>query len=248
VDGGHLEHVSVSDIRMTNVRAPLFIRLAERGRAPDTPAAGELRNISITNLVAVGALAASSITGIPGHLVSNIALKNIRTTAQGGGVAELVERVVPELERTYPDAYMFGDLPAYGLYCRHVDGLKLDGVDLNVDQPDARPAVVLDDVRRAVIRAMQAVPPAEGSPLVWLRSARECRLEGLRPRTGTKILLRLSGSDTSRIRVVRSDLRQVEKLAIVDTGAATTALRVEGSAMPAAAEIADAAGKNQDRR
>jgi len=245
VDGGHLEHVSVSDIRMTNVRAPLFIRLAQRGRAQDTPAAGQLRNISIANVVAVGALAASSITGIPGHLVSNISLKNIRTTARGGGVAELVERVVPEMEKTYPDAYMFGDLPAYGLYCRHVDGLKLDGIDLNADQPDARPAVVLDDVRRAVIRAMQAVPPAEGSPLVWLRSVRECRLEGLRPRPGTKTLLRLSGSDTSRIRVVRSDLRQVEKMAILDTGAATTAFRVEGSAMPAAAEIADAVGKNR---
>lgn len=248
VDGGHLEHVSVSNIRMTNVRAPLYIRLGERGRAPDTPAAGQLRNISIANLVAESALAASSITGIPGHLVSNISLKNIRITVRGGGVAELVERVVPELEKTYPDAYMLGDLPAYGLYCRHVDGLKLDRVDLNADQPDARPAVVLDDVNRAVIRAMQAAPPAGGSPLVWLSSVRECLLEGVRPRTGTKILLRLSGSDTSRIRVVRSDLRSVEKMAILDTGAAMTALRVEGSAIPAAAEIADVVGKNQDRR
>jgi Glycosyl hydrolases family 28 len=245
VDGGRLEHVSVSDIRMTNVRAPLFIRLAQRGRAQATPAAGQLRNISISNLVAVGALTASSITGIPGHLVSNISLKNIRITARGGGAAELVERVVPELEKTYPDAYMFGDLPAYGLYCRHVDGLRLDGVDLNADQADARPAVVLDDVSRAVIRAMQAVPPAEGAPLVWLRSVRECRLEGLRPRAGTRILMRLSGADTAGIRVVRSDLRQVKKMAIVDTGAAVTALRVEGSAMPAAAEIADAVGKNR---
>jgi polygalacturonase len=36
-----------------------------------------------------------------------------------------------------------------------------------------------------------------------------------------------------------------EKMAIGDTGAALTALRVEGSAMPAAAEIADAVGQNR---
>jgi len=248
VDGGHLEHVSVSDIRMTDVRAPLFIRRAERGRAPGTPAAGRLRNISITNVVAVGALAASSITGIPSHLVSNVTLKNIRPTVGGGGAAELVERIVPELEKAYPDAYMFGDLPAYGLYCRHVDGLTLDGVDVNVDQPDARPAVVLDDVRRSVIRALQAAPAAAGTPLVWLRSARECRLEGLRPRPGTKLLLRLSGSDTSKIQVVKSDLRQIEKLAILDDGAVLTALQVESSAMPPTAGLVDVVGRNQDRR
>jgi hypothetical protein len=53
---------------------------------------------------------------------------------------------------------------------------------------------------------------------------RECVLDALRPRAGTKTLLRLSGADTAGIRVVRSDLRQVEKIAIVDSGASATAL------------------------
>jgi hypothetical protein len=105
-----------------------------------------------------------------------------------------------------------------------VDGLTVDGIDLRVDRPDARPALVLDDASRVVIRAMQAMPPTEGGPLVWLRSVRECVLDTLRPRAGTTTLLRLSGADTAGIRVVRSDLRQVEKIAIVDTGATATAL------------------------
>jgi hypothetical protein len=169
-------------------------------------------------------MTASSITGIPGHLVSEISLRNIRITARGGGDAETVDRPVPELEKRYPDAYMFNDLPAYGLYCRHVDGLKVDGIDLRVDQPDARPALVLDDASRVVIRDMQAMPPTEAGPLVWLRSVRECVLDAVRPRAGTKTLLRLSGADTAGIRLVRSDLRQVEKIAIVDSGASATAL------------------------
>ena len=232
VDGGRLEHVSVSEIRMTNVRAPVFVRLARRGRGQNVPAAGRLRDVSISNLAAVGAMTASSITGIPGHLVSEISLKNIRITARGGGEAESVDRPVPELEKRYPDAYMFNDLPAYGLYCRHVDGLKMDGIDLRVEQPDARPALMLDDASRVVIRAMQAMPPAEGGPLLWLRSVRECVLDGFRPRAGTKTLLRLSGADTARIRVTRSDLRQVEEVVIVDTGAVATALVRTGETPP----------------
>ena len=133
------------------------------------------------------------------------------------------------MEKTYPDAHMFRDLPAYGLYCRHANGLTLDRVALDADQPDARPAVVLDDVSRARLRMLQAMPPAEGGPLVWLRSVRECALDGLRPRAGTRALLRLSGADTTRIRVVGSDLRRVEKPALVDPEVPPTALRMEGT-------------------
>lgn len=224
VDGGRLEHVSVSEIRMTNVRAPVFVRLARRGRGQNVPAAGRLRDVSISNLAAVGAMTASSITGIPGHLVSEISLKNVRITVRGGGGPDLVDQPVPEREKTYPDAYMFGDLPAYGLYCRHVSDLKVDGIELGVDQPDARPALVLDDASRVAVRGLRAPPPAEGGPLMWLRSVRDCVLDGLRLRAGTKTLLRLSGTDTAGIRVVRSDLRQVGQIAIVDSGASAAAL------------------------
>jgi hypothetical protein len=40
-----------------------------------------------------------------------------------------------------------GDLPAYGLYCRHVNDLRLDGLRLKTAEPDNRPAIVLENVR-----------------------------------------------------------------------------------------------------
>jgi polygalacturonase len=233
VDGGRLERVAVQDIRMTNVRAPLFIRLGQRGRGQDVPVAGTLRGVSISNVVATGATVASSITGIPDRTVSEISIKNVRITARGGGTADIVEQRVPELERTYPDAYMFRDLPAYGLYVRHVDGLELVDVNLAVDQPDARPALVLDDVRRARVNALQATPatPAD-QPLVWLRSVRDGRLENLRPRSGTRIVVRLSGPDTTGIRLARSDFKHVERVAAVDAEVAASALSMPGNVMP----------------
>ena len=228
VDGGSIRHVTVSDIRMSGVRSPIFIRLGRRGRGQDVPAAGRLQNVSIMNVEAVGAIIASSITGIPGHPVSDITLTNVRMTARGGGGADLAAQSVPEMERTYPDAYMFRDLPAYGLYCRHAERITLDRVELGADQPDARPALVLDDAARARLRAVHGMPPAEGGPLLWLRSVRDCAIDGLRPRAGTKTLLRLSGRDTSGVRLARSNLRQVDRPAQVDPEVPPTALRMEG--------------------
>ncbi len=232
VDGGHLERVSVADIRMTNVRSPIFVRLGQRGHGQDVPAAGTLRTVSISNVTAVGATIASSVTGIPDRAASGITIKNVRITARGGGGADLVAQAVPELEKTYPDATMFRDLPAYGLYARHVDGLVLDGLDLGFDQADARPALVLDDVRRARVSGLRAMPASEGDePLIWLRSARDCLVDRLRPREGTRRVVRLSGEDTARIRLERSDLSGIEQVVTLDKGVAADALTLQASAL-----------------
>ena len=37
-------------------------------------------------------------------------------------------------------------MPAYGIYARHVRGVKFQNVKLSLKQPDARPATVLVDV------------------------------------------------------------------------------------------------------
>jgi polygalacturonase len=234
VDGGGLENVSVSDIQMSNVRAPLFVRLGKRGRAQDVPMGGALKKVSIANVVAVGAMTASSITGVPGYPISEIRLNNIRVTARGGAGVEVASQKVPEMEKRYPDAYMFTDLPAYGLYCRHVRGLTLDTIELSLEQPDARPAVVLDDVHHARMTTLRATPPAEGQALVWLRSVQDCELSGLQARRGTKAVVRLSGAHTARVSLRGNDFSQVDKIAMIDRSVAPTALRMEGNVMPAA--------------
>ena len=126
VDGGTLEAVTVSNIRMTDIRAPSSCACQAR-RVAVAGKSGALRNVSISNIVATGTTGSSSITGVPGLPVEGISLKNVRVTAKGGGQADLVSLDMPEMEGKYPDATMFGDLPAYGLYCRHVVGLTLDG-------------------------------------------------------------------------------------------------------------------------
>ena len=54
---------------------------------------------------------------------------------------------VPEEIGSYPEFHMFGELPAWGLFVRHVDGLVLDNVKMSIREPDYRPIMVaVDDV------------------------------------------------------------------------------------------------------
>jgi hypothetical protein len=55
-------------------------------------------------------------------------------------------RQIEEAPDRYPDAQMFGDLPAYGFYCRHVQGLSFENVTVTSTHEDGRPALVFDDV------------------------------------------------------------------------------------------------------
>jgi hypothetical protein len=184
---------------------------------------------------------ASSVTGVPGHPVSGISLTRIQVMVAAGFyfrdgfrrgfIGEFTRyqapEDVPEQGNAYPDAYMYRRLPAYGFYCRHVRGLRLDRIDLEIDEPDRRSAVVLDDVHDATLQAMSAGAPAGTAPLVVLRSVQGCRVNGVAPRAGTRVFLQLSGADTTGVRLAKNDLSRVERIAILDKDVAPGALRVD---------------------
>ena len=211
VDGGAIERVAVANITMRDVRAPIFVRLGNRGRAQTKPVPLHLRDVSISDIVATDAGFASSITGIPGFPVTGLSLRNIRITAHGGGKPDLATRPVPERENEYPDAGRFGDLPAYGLYCRHVEGLVLDGINLSFSEPENRPALILDDVSNADLRMLLAKPPVGGESVIRLQNVRDCFVQGCRALSGTKIWAAIKGSETARVREAGNDLSQAIK-------------------------------------
>ena len=55
VDGGTMENVSVSNVKITGVLAPIFLRLGDRGRTygrPQKPSVGTLHNVQLKNITA----------------------------------------------------------------------------------------------------------------------------------------------------------------------------------------------------
>ena len=173
VDGGRMENVDISRIVMENVGNPIFIRLGSRGKTygkGGKAPVGSLKNIRISDVVAEVTLEDKTkaisdlkdrekasagpimITGIPGHHVEDVILKNIKISYPGYGSEEDAKRVVPEDEDRYPEQYFFGVLPAWGAYIRHAKNIEFKNVEMTLRSSDARQKIVLDDVEGFVER------------------------------------------------------------------------------------------------
>lgn len=152
VDGALLEDIAISNITMRDIPdLPIFMRLGSRMRGPEGRAIGQLRRVNISNLVAhnTGGRFCSILSGIPGHAIEDVRLSDIIIYNQGGGASEDAAVKPAERENVYPEPTMFGPMPAYGFFLRHVKGLQMSDVEVRTMKPDARPAFILDDVERA---------------------------------------------------------------------------------------------------
>ncbi len=120
---------------------------------------------------------------------------------------------------------MFGPLPAYGLYCRHVEGLTLRNVQLRTRRPDLRHAVLADDVKRLKIEAL-AVESVKGAAavlrLVQVDGAeiRRCKA----PAAADPFLL-LEGNRTRQIVLEENDLSGAARQVDYGEGASAAGLK-----------------------
>ena len=127
-------------------------------RGPEGTPVGKLRRVSISNMVVYNAdpMLDSIISGIPGHDIEDVKLSNISIYYQGGGTKDQAALKPQEKEKEYPEPSMFGAIPAYGFYIRHVKGIEMDNVQVSYLKEDLRPAFILDDVKNAEFRNVKA--------------------------------------------------------------------------------------------
>ncbi len=224
VDGGTLENITISNITIKNVNTPLFIRLGNRARpyTPDAekPGVGTWRNVVISNIVAseLGDYGCS-ILGIPGKPVENVTLSNIRFTFPGGGTREHATTELPEKIDSYPDARRFGTLPAYAIFARHVNGLRLENIDVVLEAEDARPALVFDDVANLDLDGFSERRVGESAaPVMVLRDVSDAGIRACRPLSQTPVFMLLEGA-VERISVIGNELSRVGKLFATRDGA-----------------------------
>ena len=172
VDGGTMENVSLSDFTVEGTESPIFIRLANRGRGyklrgGDGTLSGTGNDDTITELIPIDHVGTMrglhlsrisvrnagpvgcSITGLPGHPVEDVWLTDITIHHKGGvtqaDLPKIDEALKDEKEREYPEATMWGNLPAKGFYVRHAHNVSFQNVEVTTDEPDARPAFVRVD-------------------------------------------------------------------------------------------------------
>ena len=209
VDGGLMDQVVISNITMRDIQTPLFIRLGNRKTA------SSIRNIILSGITAYNtSLMSSSITGIPGHNVENVTLRDFVLYYTGGADADDATRPVPEKEKDYPENRMFGpSLPAYGLYVRHARNVTIENFQCYTLQPDPRPAFEFDDVQNLSLNNFQISPPSSDQPLIRLVQSSDIQLSGFRaPQSAIPLFLHASGEQCRNISVVRNDFTKVTKV------------------------------------
>ena len=218
VDGGTMDRVVVSNITMNKVGAPIFLRLGNRARpykkGMEKPGIGVLRNVTISNIEATGANPTGcAISGLPSHAIENVTLSNLRLSFEGGGTKQDAVRMVPEKPTAYPEYSMFGRLPAYGFYCRHVKGLKLINVQLQLAESDQRHSLVCEDVENMLIDDLDAQYSLDAGATVRLTDVKGALIRGCRPQIGTDTFLKLEGAASEGVVLVANDFSRVRRVA-----------------------------------
>lgn len=182
VDGGQIDDILVERIDAKNTGNAFFLRLGQR--AGDRP--GTLRHVTIRQLKCEVPFGRpdeaydlrgpevdffhnpfpASICGIPDHRIENVTLEDIEVSYPGRATKGMAYiplwriKDIPEQIQKYPEFSMFGELPAWALYVRHVQGLQLRNVRFTLNDTDFRPAFVFDD---AINVKKENVSPAEAN-------------------------------------------------------------------------------------
>ncbi len=152
-DSGHVHDLTFADYTVNDCDSPIFMEVQNRSRK----GFGSVENITVSNFNCLHAVRANQINVEKGGRLKNIALRDI--TVHNFGNAPGVESP-PYLTGKYPDAQRCGEMPAYGLFARCVDGLTLAGkIEFIDDGHSGRPATKYEDVTLAQTGEISAPSP-----------------------------------------------------------------------------------------
>jgi hypothetical protein len=216
VDGGLLNGILISNIRIDGPRVPIYMRLGDRGRVfkedMPKPGVGLFSNVMLSNIYATSAdTIGCSITGIPGHPLEGVTLKNIKLSFKGGAKNDIDLLSVKEEREHYPESTMFGKLPAYGFFIRHAKNISLTDIEIDIKTNDDRPVIVADDVNNLRISGLNAQTGLHTPAYIHLRNSTDVWINDSQPRSSLKTFLWVGGKNIKNIVVSGNNLTKVEE-------------------------------------
>ena len=158
VDGGTVEDIVATRIRVVRAKSPLFLRLGDRGRVrPEDPRPppGHLRRIVFDRITGQDTGPRGSyFIGLPDKPIEDVVMHDVHLPVTAASGAAPDQTTIPQMRTDYPDAHMIdGVAPAYGLWARHVSGLTLHRVSFKPESADARPEILATLETSGVCRA-----------------------------------------------------------------------------------------------
>jgi polygalacturonase len=156
--GSDVKNVSFQRIQFANTGGAFFVYLAQQNTTHpvgDVPKLGSIESVSFTDILGStgswpnsphqGALVTGTIYDGTTYSISDLSWTNVDVLFDGalGTVPGSPAEATPN---QYPESNMFGDLPAWGYYLRHVVGAAFTNCSTRVAMQDARQELVAEDV------------------------------------------------------------------------------------------------------
>ncbi|MBO9199392.1 MULTISPECIES: glycoside hydrolase family 28 protein [Niastella] len=201
----YVRNISFNGIRATVVEKPV--------NHPDIPFDVKVFDGEISSCI--------TLNGVGKAFLENISFTDVHVTYAGGGTKEqALKREVPQVAAEYFSVWgttPFG-APAYGMYARNVKNLTLHNVRFEYENPDARPAVIFDNVQDASITGLSARGSA-GSELIRLINSKDVLIAAARVLSSAAAFLQVEGEGSDGIVVNGGDLRKALKPLVLEKGA-----------------------------
>lgn len=216
VDGGKFDKITVSNIVIHNARNAIFVRLGNRANqipGLPKPGIGSMSNIMINNIQATEiSNIGCSITGLPDNFVENVSLNNIRIQFKGGGSSENTKFIVPERPAAYPSGRMYGILPVYGFFCRHVKNLNFSNIQIDYMEKDTRPALLCENIHRLSLTNFNAKTCVDAGFYMVFNQVKDSFITGCRPEGKTQVFLKVLDNATENISLYANDTSKFQEI------------------------------------
>jgi Glycosyl hydrolases family 28 len=243
----HVQNILFSNLILQDVTGPISIDLAPQVRGGETPAEatsrGFVRNIMFKSIRAYVVSEGRQFPDMafkagyrPGEtrqcivlncvgdwFLENVVLSDVHVTFGGGGTAEEAQRELPEVAGEY---FEIGTPPAFGLYGRKVRGLTLNNVRFEIEQPDLRPAVMLDHVSDVAVNALSVHGNESAKSALRFIEASDVLITAARLLTPAEVFLEVRGSSSRGIVLDGGDFSKAAKPLLLASAAPETAVRL----------------------
>lgn len=249
-----LENLSFSNIIMRNVTGPIGIGFSGSASSNGDSSnnaqkeASFVRNISFNGIRATVVpfpvnhpdilfdvkvypgehFSCITLNALGDNYIENVSFTDVHVTYAGGGSKELAaKREIPQTAREYFtvwDTEPSGP-PAYGMYARNVKGLTLQNVRFEYQNPEARPAIIFDNVHDAAISNLSIQGSNDAESTIRLVNSREILFNATRLMTAAKAFLKIEGSTTD-VTVDGGNINKAGKVVIYSDGATEKAVKL----------------------
>ncbi|SFM17549.1 S-layer homology domain-containing protein [Paenibacillus sp. 1_12] len=154
VDGAEVSNITFQRIDVQDAGNPFFVILGKRSdrtTKDDKPRLGTMDTVRFQDIIGkdmntswASPIAGANMSDGTKYRLKNIYFENVHITYKGGRTT--VPGNPPEYALgQYPESNIWRDLPAYGYYVRHADGVSFINSTTNVSPADARDPIVMVD-------------------------------------------------------------------------------------------------------